>query len=433
MNNDTIFALSSGHGKSGVAVIRISGDNLSDFTERIIGKFGIQPRHAYFVNLLDDAGEIIDQCIITYFAAPQSFTGTDVIEIASHGAPAVINKIFEFLSAHNMRMATPGEFTRRAFYNNKMDLTDVDGLAALLDAETDIQRKSALAGMMGRDGKIYDTWRSQMIEIAAYSAAILDYDADDLPQNIGQTVRKKIKQLYSEIENALSRYAAARAIRGGFNIALVGETNVGKSSLFNQIVGTNRAIVSDIPGTTRDVVSATLDIDGYLVNISDTAGLRENTDDKIEQIGIERTKNEIENADLILRVYAGKPGTDKIADNEIVVINKSDLLKSKPNKNAIYVSAKTGDGLDELLGAIRTQLHKLTDGAENMLVINARTKCLLETARDELKSAIEISGENFDLISEHVRAAADAIGKILGQITAADVMDATFSQLCLGK
>ena len=433
MNNDTIFALSSGHGKSGVAIIRISGDNLSDFAERIIGKFGIQPRHAYFVNLLDDAGEIIDQCIITYFAAPQSFTGTDVIEIASHGAPAVINKIFEFLSAHNMRMATPGEFTRRAFYNNKMDLTDVDGLAALLDAETDVQRKSALAGMMGRDGKIYDTWRSQMIEIAAYSAAILDYDADDLPQNIGQTVREKIKQLYSEIENALSRYAAARAIRGGFNIALVGETNVGKSSLFNKIVGSNRAIVSDIPGTTRDVVSATLDIDGYLVNVSDTAGLRENTDDKIEQIGIERTKNEIENADLVLRVYAGKPNTDKIADNEIVVINKSDLLKSKPNKNVIYVSAKTGNGLDELLGAIRTQLHKLTDGMESALVINARTKCLLETARDELKSAIEIRGENFDLISEHVRAAADAIGKILGQITAADVMDATFSQLCLGK
>ena len=433
MNNDTIFALSSGHGKSGVAVIRISGDNLSDFAERIIGKFGIQPRHAYFVNLSDDAGEIIDQCIITYFAAPQSFTGTDVIEIASHGAPAVINKIFEFLSAHNMRMATPGEFTRRAFYNNKMDLTDVDGLAALLDAETDVQRKSALAGMMGRDGKIYDTWRSQMIEIAAYSAAILDYDADDLPQNIGQTVRKKIKKLYTEIESALSRYAAARAIRGGFNIALVGETNVGKSSLFNKIVGSNRAIVSDIPGTTRDVVSATLDIDGYLVNVSDTAGLRENTDDKIEQIGIERTKNEIENADLVLRVYAGKPNTDKIADNEIVVINKSDLLKSKPNKNVIYVSAKTGDGLDELLTVIRTQLHKLTDGAENMLVINARTKCLLETARDELKSAIEIRGENFDLISEHVRAAADAIGKILGQITAADVMDATFSQLCLGK
>ncbi len=435
MNNDTIFALSSGHGKSGVAVIRISGENLADFAERIIGKFGITPRHAYFVNLRDDAGEMIDQCIITYFAAPQSFTGTDVIEIASHGAPAVIEKIFEFLSGHNMRMATPGEFSRRAFYNNKMDLADIDGLAALLDAETDVQRKSALSSMMGRDSKIYDAWRRDMIEIAAYSAAILDYDADDLPQNIGKTVREKIKKLHGEIENALSRYAAARAIRSGFNIALVGEPNVGKSSLFNAILGSNRAIVSSIPGTTRDVVSANLDIDGYMVNIADTAGLRDSTDDKIEQIGIEKTKNEIENADMVLRVYAEQSSKLKVqsSNNEIIVINKSDLIKDKSNKNAIYVSAKTGDGLDELLGAIRTQLHKLTDGAENMLVINARTKTLLESARDELKSATNIRGENFDLIAEHVRAAADAIGKILGTITAADVMDATFSQLCLGK
>lgn len=433
MNNDTIFALSSGHGKSGVAVIRISGENLSDFMERIIGKFSPKPRHAYFVNLADNAGEIIDQCIVTYFTAPHSFTGTDVIEIASHGAPAVIEKIFDFLSQNNMRMATPGEFSRRAFYNNKMDLADIDGLAALLDAQTDIQRKSALASMMGRDSKIYDAWRSQMIEIAAYSAAILDYDADDLPENIGQTVRERIKKLHNEIDNALTRYAAARAVRGGFNIVLCGEPNVGKSSLFNAILGSNRAIVSDIPGTTRDVVSATIDIDGYMVNLLDTAGLRKKTTDKIEKIGIEKTQNEIENADLIIRVYAEKPGTAKIAANEIVVINKSDLLKSKRAKNVIYVSAKTGDGMDDLLDAIRKRLHKLTDGLENALVINARTKTLLETARDELKSATKIRGDNFDLIAEHVRVSADAIGKILGTITASDVMDATFSQLCLGK
>ena len=283
MNNDTIFALSSGHGKSGVAVIRISGENLSDFAEKILGRFGVEPRHTYFANLCDNAGDPIDQCIITYFTAPHSFTGTDVIEIACHGAPAVIEKIFNFLSENNMRMATPGEFSRRAFYNNKMDLADIDGLAALLDAQTDVQRKSALASMMGRDSKIYDTWRAQMIEIAAYAAAILDYDADDLPKNIENTIRTKTKKLYRDIDNALSHYSSARAIRGGFNIALCGEPNVGKSSLFNQIVGSNRAIVSDIPGTTRDVVSTNLDIDGYLVNISDTAGLRKNTKDKIEK------------------------------------------------------------------------------------------------------------------------------------------------------
>lgn len=436
MNNDTIFALSSGHGKSGVAVIRISGQNLSDFAEKVLNRFGIQPRHAYFVNLMDNAGEPIDQCIVTYFAMPHSFTGEDVIEIASHGAPAVIEKIFEFLSANNMRMATPGEFSRRAFYNNKMDLADIDGLAALLDAQTDVQRKSALSSMMGHDSKIYDAWRTDMIEIAAYAAAILDYDADDLPKNIGQTIRTKIKKLYGEIDKSLSRYAAARAIRGGFNIALVGEPNVGKSSLFNAILGSNRAIVSDIPGTTRDVVSANLDIDGYLVNISDTAGLRKNTRNKIEKIGIERTNNEIKNADLVLRILSAEQSAEcrvQSADNEIIIINKSDLIKAKKNKNAIYVSAKTGDGLNDLLKIIRKRLHKLTDGLENALVINTRTKTLLESARDELKSAIAIRGDNFDLISEHVRAAADNIGKILGTITANDVMDATFSQLCLGK
>ncbi|MBR2510710.1 MAG: tRNA uridine-5-carboxymethylaminomethyl(34) synthesis GTPase MnmE, partial [Alphaproteobacteria bacterium] len=159
MNNDTIFALSSGHGKSGVAVIRISGEKLSDIFERFINKPNISPRHAYFINLFDNAGEIIDQCLAIYFPGPNSFTGEDVIELHTHGAPAVINKIFDYLGTLNMRMATPGEFSRRAFYNNKMDLADIDGLAALLDAQTDMQRKHALRSMLGHDSDIYNTWR----------------------------------------------------------------------------------------------------------------------------------------------------------------------------------------------------------------------------------------------------------------------------------
>ncbi|MBO7656219.1 MAG: tRNA uridine-5-carboxymethylaminomethyl(34) synthesis GTPase MnmE, partial [Alphaproteobacteria bacterium] len=196
-NNDTIFALSSGHGKSGVAVIRISGNDLETFAKKITGRTRLTHRHAYFTNLTDDGGEIIDQCVIIYFAAPHSFTGTDVIEIHSHGAPAVINKIFEFLRAHNMRIAAPGEFSRRAFYNGKMDLSDVDGLAALLDAETDKQRIAALKSMMGGDGEIYADWRAQMLEISAFAAAMLDYAPDDLPVNISDTIMKRIKTLYT--------------------------------------------------------------------------------------------------------------------------------------------------------------------------------------------------------------------------------------------
>ena len=431
-NKDTIFALSSGHGKSGVAVIRISGKDLESFAKKIAGRATLVPRHAYFTNLTDDAGEIIDQCVIIYFAAPNSFTGTDVIEIQCHGAPAVINKIFEFLRANNMRIATPGEFSRRAFYNGKMDLSDVDGLAALLDAETDKQRAAALRSMMGGDGAVYADWRNQMLEISAYAAAMTDYPADDLPANISDKIMERIKMLYTAISGALVKYKTARAISHGVNIVLVGETNVGKSSLFNRIVGASRAIVSDTPGTTRDVVSATMDIDGYLVKLSDTAGLRE-TDDTVERIGIERTNDEIENADILIHIITPQDQNTKIRDDEILVINKSDTTDSKKTKGAIYVSAKTGDGMDEMMQAIISRINAVTDNGESVLMINARTYDLLKTASDELQNAIEKSDGDYDILSEHVRYAANAIGKILGTISTSEILDMTFSQLCLGK
>lgn len=437
-NNDTIFALSSGHGKAGVAVIRISGNNLSGTFAQFIKKSEFQNRHAYFCNLTDSTDELIDQCLAIYFSAPHSFTGQDVIELHTHGAPAVINKVFEYLASLGMRMAEPGEFSRRAFYNNKMDLADVDGLAALLDAQTDQQRKHALRSMLGHDSEIYNTWREQMIEISAYAAAILDYNSDDLPSNINDTIYRHTQKLYSEINNALNRYKASRAIRGGINIALVGETNVGKSSIFNYLVGTNRAIVSDIAGTTRDVISATLDLDGYMVNLSDTAGLRE-TDDEIESIGIEKTKDEIENADIVLQVYTPEniplyhiDESRLFPKNSINIINKCDTISKCDNEFGLYVSAKTGHGMDTLLETLKSKIHNLFDASENTLTINSRTKQLLETAHQELRSALD-SGENYDIFAEHTRRASDAIGKILGTITTNEVLDKTFGQLCLGK
>ncbi|MBO7560330.1 MAG: tRNA uridine-5-carboxymethylaminomethyl(34) synthesis GTPase MnmE, partial [Alphaproteobacteria bacterium] len=390
------------------------------------------PRHAYFTNLRDDNGEIIDQCVIIYFVAPHSFTGTDIIEIQCHGAPAVINKIFEFLRGHNMRVATPGEFSRRAFYNGKMDLTDVDGLVALLDAQTDKQRAAALRSMMGGDSAIYENWRDQMLEISAYAAAMTDYDADDLPPNISDTILEHIKTLYTAVSGVLNNYKVSRAIMCGINIAIVGETNVGKSSLFNRIVGANRAIVSDIPGTTRDVVSAQMDIDGYMVNLSDTAGLR-NTVDFVEKIGIERTNTEIANADIVLHVIDINGSVTPVAENEILVINKSDTIDSRDIRGAIYVSAKTGAGISELMHEIRNRIAEITNNGESTVMINARTYDLLMTARDELYAALDDFDGDYDILSEHVRYAADAIGRILGTIGTAEILDMTFSQLCLGK
>jgi len=430
MNNDTIFALSSAPGKSGVAVIRISGNDLASLFKRIINKQEFESRHAYFTNFRDDNGNLIDQCIAIFFAAPNSFTGEDVIEIHSHGAPAVIDKIFDFLRELGARIAERGEFSRRAFYNNKMDLTDVDGLIALLDAQTDKQRESALKSLTGGDSIMYKNWRDKMIEISAYAAAILDYDADDLPKDIDKKILLETQNLLKEITESTSNYRASRAIQNGFNIVLVGETNVGKSSIFNKLVGSNRAIVSDIAGTTRDVVSQQIDIDGYLVNLSDTAGIREATD-AVEKIGIERTHQETRNADLIIHVYNELPKT--INENEITVINKSDLLKDKPNKNVIYTSAKNGDGFDELLNAIKTKMHELMGGAESKITINERTYELLNETISELRNAINKYDGNYDIFAEHVRRAGDAIGKILGVITTNEIADATFSRLCLGK
>lgn len=428
MNGDTIFALSSGHGKSGVAVIRISGDNLGQMAEKFIGR-AATPRRAYFANLTDANGDLIDQCLIIYFAAPNSFTGTDVIEIQCHGADAVIKKIFEYLTSLGARMARPGEFSRRAFDNGKMDLADVDGLAALLDAKTDMQRRWALRSLSGGDSKKYQSWRHDMIGISAYAAAILDYDADDLPANIGETLRTRTEKLHSEISAALSHFAAARMVRGGINIVLAGRPNVGKSSLFNQIVGANRAIVSDIPGTTRDIISADIDINGYLVHIMDTAGLRDAAADEIEKIGIQKTRDEMNDADIVLRVF-DTPTDITPRDNEIIVINKSDLCGA--TDGALCISAKTGDGIDMVMNALREKIKQLTDGTDTDVVLNARTRELLSDANENLAAALA-AGDNWDIFAEHTRRAADAVGRILGAISAYDVMDATFSQLCLGK
>lgn len=432
MNNDTIFALSSGRGKSGVAVVRISGDNLADVAARMLGRTP-QPRHAHFVNLHDSNNDMIDQCLILYFPAPHSFTGQDVIEIHCHGAPAVIEKIFDFLGTQNMRMATPGEFSRRAFYSGKMDLTDVDGLAALLDAQTDAQRRAALRSLSGGDSKTYTRWRSNMIEIAAFAAAILDYASDDLPPNIGDTLRARTQNLLTELNNAISRYAASRAVRSGFNIVFAGRPNVGKSSLFNRILGTNRAIVSDIAGTTRDIVDAEVDIDGYLVRLLDTAGLRDDATDSIEKIGIERTNSAIDDADLIIRVFAEN---DKIparapSEKEIFVRNKSDLCHGTPNPHIILCNAVTPDGITDLTTALRQKLHAMLDGAESDVAVNTRTRTHVLDAAAALTAALD--APDWDIFAEYAHRAADAIGKILGTITTSEVLDATFGQLCLGK
>ncbi|MCL1891949.1 MAG: tRNA uridine-5-carboxymethylaminomethyl(34) synthesis GTPase MnmE [Alphaproteobacteria bacterium] len=456
---DTIFALSSGHGKAGVAVVRVSGAavpllwrggpkgrgglaNCEHYTNHPVSLISFAshpstggeplPRHAYLADLVDKSSDVIDRAIAIYFQAPHSFTGEDIIEFHVHGAAAVIEKLFATLRAYGARLANPGEFARRAFDNGKMDLIEADGLAALLDSRTDAQRRSALRAAAGADSAVYENWRLQMVEITAYSAAMLDYPAEELPANIGETILSRTRALGKEISAALSRSAAARSIRSGFNIAIIGPVNAGKSSLFNRLVGESRAIVSEIPGTTRDVVSAEIDIDGYLVRLADTAGLRE-TQDTIEKIGIEKTNQEIERADLVIRVET-RNAKRETRDNEIIVINKCDLLdnNNRVSRFAFRVSALTGEGIPELLERIRAEVHSRLDGAQSDVALNERARMHLQAAADELAKA-EGQKTNMDLFSEHIRRAADNIGQILGVIGASEVADSVFGQLCLGK
>lgn len=414
-NDEIIFALSSGHGKAGIAVIRVSGKNL-DFLPRLI-----RPRVA---TLIDFYG--IDSLIAVWFKAPNSFTGEDVVELYCHGGTAVINAVFEKLREFGFRMAERGEFSRRAFDNGKMDLVAIDGMRALIDAKTESQRRRALRNVAGADSGIYMRWRNDMIELAAMAAARMDYDADDLPADIDNQIAAKTAALANEINNALK--SRARIIESGFNIVLAGETNVGKSSLFNRLLGESRAIVSDIAGTTRDVISAELDIDGYLMRLSDTAGLRK-ANDEIEKIGISKTNEQLKNADLVLHVF-GPEYKDTVANQkEIIVVNKSDLINAR-SSGAIYVSAMTGDGIPELLELIKNKMHEELDYAENDLALNERTKRHLEQAIVELK---KVSGMAVDLQSEHIMNAADEIGQVLGIIGSEDIYDSVFGQLCLGK
>jgi tRNA modification GTPase len=430
--SDTIFALSSGHGKSGVAVVRVSGSDLQKLFNKIINKKSeIKNRYAHLVDLVDENGGLIDKAIAIYFPAPNSFTGEDVIEFHIHGSDAILQKLYATLTMYGARIAKPGEFSRRAFDNNKMDLTEADGLSALLSARTERQRMLALKSMSGADSAKLENWRAQMIEISAYAAAILDYPSDELPENISEKLLVGVKRLRTEISNAISRSTAVRAIQSGFNIAIVGPVNAGKSSLFNRLVGSGRAIVSDIPGTTRDVVSAEVDMDGYLVRISDTAGLRE-TNDEIEKIGIARTGEEIQNADLILRVQSSEYKLEnKIKDNEIIIYNKSDLSKNT-GKIGVFVSALTGDGIDNLLKLIKEKMHAMLDSAESDIAVNERIKMHLIAAEKELSNA-EKQIENMDLFAEHVRISADEIGQVLGVIGASEIADNVFGKLCLGK
>ena len=446
----TIFALSSAKGRAGVCVFRISGPAAGRALELLTGRPLPEPRQATLHDVRLADGSPIDRGLTLWFPAPASFTGEHVAEIHLHGGPAVIAALTRRLGElDDVRPADPGEFTRRAFSAGKLDLTEAEGLADLIAAETEHQRRLALRQLSGELKDQYERWRAGLVKALAFLEASIDFVDEELPSDLNADISTRVERLTVEIERHLADQRRGEIVRDGFTAVILGAPNVGKSSLLNALVRRDVAIVSAIPGTTRDAIEVDLDLGGYAVTLIDTAGLRE-TADAIETEGIRRARAKAQHADLRLGVVdASAPVDDSRVSLELraedaVLLNKSDLA---PNQTVprvktrdgaplrtLRVSAKTGEGIDELLSWLEAQVIARVGGAESMPMTRARHREALEDALAALKRVPDALNEaSLDLAAEDLRLAARALGRITGRVDVEDLLDVIFREFCIGK
>ena len=441
--SSTIYALSTVYGKSGVAVIRISGNAvpniISDMTNIDIKT--IKPRHAYFTSIKKkDSEDLLDKAVVLYFKAPHSFTGEDTAEIQCHGSKAVLSSTLGELSKfENVRLAEPGEFSKRAFYNQKMDLTEAEGLADLIDAETSEQQKYALRQMEGNLRSLYTSWRENLVNVLSYLEAFIDFPEEDIPENLSEEILNTVFKTKTEIKQHLQNNNVNERLRNGFRIVIAGEANAGKSSLINALVKRNAVIVSDIAGTTRDAIDLNLDMGGYPVIITDTAGIRE-TDNPIEKQGIDIAKEKISEADIVIAIYDASKNEKynfsilKGYKGKIIyVANKVDKVSHKNiiDKSHIQISAKYNQGIDEIVNIIISIIKENFSSSSNCLITRIRYRKALEECLDNLET-FSLDKE-IELAAEDLRLACRAIGKITGNVEVDEILDKIFGSFCIGK
>lgn len=432
MSLDTIVALSSGALPSGVAVIRISGAACKTIISELLAR-ELTPRLAELVKIYSlKEMQAIDQGLALWFPGPNSFTGEDCLELQVHGSRAVVSELLEELCAFDdVRIAEPGEFSKRAFENGKMDLTEVEGLADLIASETKQQRLQAFGQQQGVLRDLYSGWRQRLIHLRAMIEAEFDFsDEEDVPEEISQEGFKALQTLLSEVEAHLEDNHIGEIIRDGFQIVLLGKPNSGKSSLINYLSKREVAIVTDEPGTTRDIISVDLDLDGYAVRVTDTAGLRE-SDNMIEQEGIKRAREASSEADLILwlqDINDAECTNRPDGDNVWTVITKDDLKQS----DQLSISTYEGLGVESLLSLISTEIADKVSDTGYGLITRKRYRDNLITCREHLRSALDDNTVK-ELQSEELRHASDVLGKITGIIDVEDLLDVIFSEFCIGK
>ncbi len=445
---ETIFALSTPRGRSAIAVLRLTGPHSAEALRLLTGRVP-QARRATLARIMDTAGDLIDTGLVLWLPGPKSFTGEDMAEFQVHGSPAIVSGLVDALAAlPGFHPAEPGAFTRRAFENGRLDLTAVEGMADLIAAETAAQRRQALRHLQGHFGALVEEWRNRLVRLMVLAEAEIDFPEDDLPEGLLDGVRVEVVSLRGAIGRQLADAGRGERLRSGFQVALVGPPNVGKSTLLNALARRDVAIVADEPGTTRDILEVHLDLGGYPVTLLDMAGLRDNPG-TVEALGIARALRRSEDADL--RIFLIEAGTSWSAPpyresarlclpGDVIVRSKCDrLTRSSPDEvpsqiPAFSVSAHTGDGLSELLKALQGRVSEaLAPEGEAPAVTRARHRRGLENCCAALDRLLAIWTEPAELRAEELRLAARALGEITGRVDVEDILDGIFSTFCIGK
>lgn len=420
---DLIFAEATPPGRGGVSVIRLSGTNARLTAERLVGQMP-DARHVYFRTLRHE-DEPIDQVLAMWFPEGQSFTGDEVAELHLHGAPVISRRVGSVLLCMGARPAEAGEFTRRAFLNGRMDLAEIEGLGDLLAAETEAQRKLALRTASGELAQKALEWRQLLIEAGALVEVSVDFADEDVPDEVPNRVFEAIAELREALQRELAGFSSAERIRMGFEVAIIGPPNAGKSSLLNRLAQRDVAIVSDREGTTRDVIELKFDLNGLPVTFLDTAGLRE-SEDAVERIGIDRALNRAKSADL--RIHLSRNG-DIVQElwhpDDIIAVSHADIVESDAD---LTLSAVTGHGIDKMIGIIGEILRNRVSSAG--LISHERQRLEIITALEAVEGVGELPAE---LIAEKLRLSAVSLDRLLGRIGADDYLDAIFSSFCIGK
>lgn len=435
---DTIFALASGAGRGAVAVMRLSGSAGSTILQGLVGRLP-EPRRASLRRLrAPETGEILDEALVLWFPGPGSYTGEDSAELHLHAGPAVITAVGQALVTLGARPAEPGEFTRRAFLNGRMDLTAAEGIADLISAETEAQRRQALRQANGALARLYGSWADQLARLLAHQEAAIEFADDDLPTDLGDRARAGAAALRTEIGAHLADEGRGERLREGLVVAILGAPNAGKSSLLNALAGREAAIVSAHAGTTRDVVEVRLDLAGVPVTLADTAGLREAAEE-IEQEGIRRARRRAEEADLVLAVFAADMAPDAetlawVRPGAVVLANKVDVASAPGvigGVTPLAVSARTGVGLAELRARLAAEAARLAGAGDATLLTRPRHRAALSEAVAWLAEAEAATLP--ELVSETLRAALRALGRLTGRVGVEDILDIVFRDFCIGK